>query len=32
MVAEHQIRVMVATDAACEGLNLQTLGTLSARV
>lgn len=28
MVAEQQIRVMVATDAACEGLNLQTLGTL----
>lgn len=28
MVAEHQIHVMVATDAACEGLNLQTLGTL----
>ncbi|MFA5731631.1 MAG: phospholipase D-like domain-containing anti-phage protein [Acidithiobacillus sp.] len=28
MVAEHQVRVMVATDAACEGLNLQTLGTL----
>lgn len=28
MVAERQIRVMVATDAACEGLNLQTLGTL----
>ena len=27
-VAEHEIRVMVATDAACEGLNLQTLGTL----
>jgi superfamily II DNA/RNA helicase len=27
-VAEHQIRIMVATDAACEGLNLQTLGTL----
>ena len=27
MVAEHQIRIMVATDAACEGLNLQTLGT-----
>jgi hypothetical protein len=26
MVAEHQIRIMVATDAACEGLNLQTLG------
>ena len=28
MVAEHQIRIMAATDAACEGLNLQTLGTL----
>lgn len=28
MVAEHQIRIMVATDAACEGLNLQTLGSL----
>lgn len=28
MVAEHQIRLMVATDAACEGLSLQTLGTL----
>lgn len=28
MVAEYQIRIMVATDAACEGLNLQTLGTL----
>jgi superfamily II DNA/RNA helicase len=28
MVAEHRIKVMVATDAACEGLNLQTLGTL----
>jgi hypothetical protein len=28
MVADHDIRVMVATDAACEGLNLQTLGTL----
>ena len=28
MVAEHQIRIMVATDAACEGLNLQALGTL----
>ena len=27
-VAERQIRIMVATDAACEGLNLQTLGTL----
>ena len=28
MVAEHEIKTMVATDAACEGLNLQTLGTL----
>ena len=28
MVAEHHIRIMVATDAACEGLNLQTLGAL----
>jgi len=28
MVAEHELRIMVATDAACEGLNLQTLGTL----
>ena len=28
MVADHDLRVMVATDAACEGLNLQTLGTL----
>lgn len=28
MVAEHEIRIMVATDAACEGLNLQTLGSL----
>jgi SNF2 family DNA or RNA helicase len=28
MVADHQINIMVATDAACEGLNLQTLGTL----
>ena len=27
-VAEYQIRIMVATDAACEGLNLQTLGAL----
>jgi superfamily II DNA/RNA helicase len=27
-VKEHQIRMVVATDAACEGLNLQTLGTL----
>lgn len=28
MVADHQINIMIATDAACEGLNLQTLGTL----
>ena len=28
MVAEHGIRIIVATDAACEGLNLQTLGAL----
>ena len=28
MVAEHQLEIMVATDAACEGLNLQTLGSL----
>ncbi len=28
MVADHDIRIMVATDAACEGLNLQALGTL----
>jgi len=28
MVAEHEILIMVATDAACEGLNLQTLGSL----
>ena len=28
MVAERQLKLMVATDAACEGLNLQTLGTL----
>lgn len=28
MVAEHETRIMVATDAACEGLNLQTLSTL----
>jgi superfamily II DNA or RNA helicase len=27
-VKERQIRMVVATDAACEGLNLQTLGTL----
>lgn len=28
LVADCQVRLMVATDAACEGLNLQTLGTL----
>ena len=28
MVAEHQLTIIVATDAACEGLNLQTLGAL----
>ncbi len=28
MVAERKLSIMVATDAACEGLNLQTLGTL----
>ena len=27
-VKRHEIRLVVATDAACEGLNLQTLGTL----
>ena len=27
-VKRRQIRLLVATDAACEGLNLQTLGTL----
>lgn len=27
MVADRELRLMVATDAACEGLNLQTLGT-----
>ena len=27
-VADCEIKIMVATDAACEGLNLQTLGTL----
>ena len=27
-VKTRQIRLVVATDAACEGLNLQTLGTL----
>ncbi len=28
MVADRKLRLMIATDAACEGLNLQTLGTL----
>lgn len=28
MVADREVRLMVATDAACEGLNLQMLGTL----
>ncbi len=27
-VREREVRLVVATDAACEGLNLQTLGTL----
>lgn len=27
-VREREIRLVIATDAACEGLNLQTLGTL----
>lgn len=27
-VKKREIRLVVATDAACEGLNLQTLGTL----
>lgn len=27
-VRRHEIKLVVATDAACEGLNLQTLGTL----
>ena len=27
-VKKHEVRLVVATDAACEGLNLQTLGTL----
>ncbi len=27
-VKKREVRVVVATDAACEGLNLQTLGTL----
>jgi superfamily II DNA or RNA helicase len=28
LVKEREVRLVVATDAACEGLNLQTLGTL----
>jgi ERCC4-related helicase len=28
MVSDRQLTIIVATDAACEGLNLQTLGTL----
>ncbi len=28
LVADREISLVVATDAACEGLNLQTLGTL----
>ncbi|WP_263227047.1 phospholipase D-like domain-containing anti-phage protein [Pseudomonas alabamensis] len=28
MVADRKLSLMIATDAACEGLNLQTLGTL----
>jgi SNF2 family DNA or RNA helicase len=27
-VKNHELRLLVSTDAACEGLNLQTLGTL----
>ena len=27
-VRKHEIRLLVATDAACEGLDLQTLGTM----
>jgi superfamily II DNA or RNA helicase/DNA-binding Lrp family transcriptional regulator len=27
-VKDHTVRLVLATDAACEGLNLQTLGTL----
>ena len=27
-VRQHKIRLLIATDAACEGLNLQTLGTM----
>jgi superfamily II DNA/RNA helicase len=28
VVRDRTVRLVVATDAACEGLNLQTLGTL----
>lgn len=28
LVAHREVKLVVATDAACEGLNLQTLGTL----
>lgn len=28
LVAHREIKLLIATDAACEGLNLQTLGTL----
>ncbi len=27
-VRDHRVRLLIATDAACEGLNLQTLGTM----
>ncbi|RMG20709.1 MAG: DEAD/DEAH box helicase [Deltaproteobacteria bacterium] len=27
-VRRHEVRLLIATDAACEGLNLQTLGTM----
>ena len=27
-VRKHEIRLLIATDAACEGLNLQTLSTM----
>lgn len=28
MVKERTVKILIATDAACEGLNLQTLGTM----
>src|SRR3546814_2051376 len=28
LVAHREVKLVVATDAACDGLNLQTLGTL----